>query len=67
MYEFLYNVLKPSLKDLMLHYIDADNFVLNFTESSVPDKYMDLSNFDTQLKLIIKFQVNLNMNLEVKS
>ena len=42
MYELFYDVLQPSLKDLMLHYMDTDSFVLNFSESNVDDKYMDL-------------------------
>ena len=47
MYEFFYDELQPSLKDLMLHLIDADIFVLSFSEGNVDDKYMDLSNLDS--------------------
>ena len=50
MYEFFYNVLQPSLKDLMLHYMDTDSFVLSFTEGSIDNKYMDLSNVEVPIK-----------------
>ena len=50
MYEFFYDVLQPSLKDLMLHYMDTDSFVINFSDGNVDDKYMDLSNLDTPIK-----------------
>ena len=46
MYKFFYNVLNPSLKDLMLHYIDTDSFVLSFSEGNVDNEHMDLSNLD---------------------
>ena len=32
MYKFFYNVLNPSLKDLMLHFMYTDSFVLSFRE-----------------------------------
>ena len=35
MYNFFYDVLQPSLKDLMLHYMDTDSFVLRFSECSL--------------------------------
>ena len=50
MYEFFYILLKPSLRDLMLHYMDADSFVLSFTGGIVPGEYMDLSSLDTPIK-----------------
>ena len=50
MYEFLCDVLQPSLKDLMLHYMDTDSFVLSFSEGNVDDKYLDLSNLDNPIK-----------------
>ena len=50
MYEFFYDVLQPSLKDLMLHYMDTDNFVLSFSEGNVDNKYMNLSNLGTPIK-----------------
>ena len=49
-YEFFFNVLQQSIKDLMLPYMDTDSFVLSFTEGNVDDKYMDLSNLDTPIK-----------------
>ena len=49
MFEFYNNVLQPSLKDLILHYMYTDTFVLSFTEGNVPDEYMDLSNLDTPI------------------
>ena len=39
MFEFFIDVLKPSLKDLMLHYMDTDSFVLSFNEGNVDYKY----------------------------
>ena len=45
----MYNVfcnIQPSLKDLQLHYMDTDSFVLSFTEGNVDDEHMDLSNLD---------------------
>ena len=49
-----YNVLQPSLKDLQLHYMDTDGFVLSFTEGNGSFEYMDLSNLDTPIKKNIK-------------
>ena len=37
MYDVFYNILQSSLKDLQLHYMDTDSFVLNFSEGKVPD------------------------------
>ena len=50
MYKFFYNVLNPSLKDLMLHYMDTDSFVLSFSEGNVDNEHMDLSNLDKPIK-----------------
>ena len=36
MYEFFYIVLQQFLKDLQLHYMDTDSFLLIFTEGNVP-------------------------------
>ena len=44
LFDFFYNVLRPSLKDLTIHYMGTDSFVLSFTEGNIPDEYMDLSN-----------------------
>ena len=46
MYDVFYNILQPSLKDLQLHYMDTDSFVLSYTEGKVSDEHMDLSNLD---------------------
>ena len=42
MYDVFYNILKPSLKDLTLHYMDTDSFVLSYSEVKVTDEHMDL-------------------------
>ena len=55
MYKFFYNVLNPSLKDLMLHYMDTDSFVLTFSEGNVGNEHMDLSNLDKPIKTNNKF------------
>ena len=50
MYDSSYNVLKPSLNYLQLHYIDTYSFIVTFTEGNIPDEYMDLSNLDIPIK-----------------
>ena len=50
MYKFFYNVLNPSLKDLMLHYMDTDSFVLSFSDCNVDNEHTDLSNLDKPIK-----------------
>ena len=50
MYGVFYNILQPSLKDLKLHYMDTDSFVLSYTEGKVIDEHMDLSNLDCPIK-----------------
>ena len=49
-YDVFYNILKPSLKDLTLHYMDTDSFVLSYSEGKVNDEHMDLSNLDIPIK-----------------
>ena len=66
MYEFFYNVLQPSLKDLQLHYMDSDIFVLGLTEGNVSDGYMDLSNLDKPIQNSNKVPGKLKHELEVK-
>ena len=44
MYDVFYNILQPSLKDLQLHYMDTESFVLSFSEGNVDIEHMDLSN-----------------------
>ena len=46
MYDVYYIILQPSLKDLQLHYMDTDSFVLNFSDGKVPDEHLDLTNLD---------------------
>ena len=55
MYDVFYNILQPSLKDLQLHYMDTDSFVLSYTEGKVSDEHMDLSNLDCPIKTNNKF------------
>ena len=50
MYDVFYNFLQPSLKDLTLHYMDRDSFVLSYSESKVSDEHMDLSNLYIPIK-----------------
>ena len=64
MYEFFYNVLQPSLKDLKLHYKDTDNLVLSYTEGNVDNKCMDLSNLDNPIKTSNKVPDKFKHDLE---
>ena len=50
MFDVFYNILQPSLKDLTLHYMDTDSFVLSYGEGKVIDEHMDLSNLDIPIK-----------------
>ena len=50
MYKFFYNVLNPSLNDLMLHYMETGSFVLSLSEGNVDNEHMDLSNPDKPIK-----------------
>ena len=50
MYDVFYNILQPYLKDLTLHYMDTDSFVLSYSEGKVSDEHMDLSNLDIPIK-----------------
>ena len=50
MYEFFYDVLKPSLEDINLHYIDTDSFILSYSRGNVDNEHMDLSNLDIPIK-----------------
>ena len=54
MYNVFYNFLQPSLKDLQLHYMDTDSFVLSFSEDNVENEHMDLSNLESPIKTNIK-------------
>ena len=46
MYKFYYDVLKPSLEDINLHYMDTDSFTLSYCRGNVDNEHMDLSNLD---------------------
>ena len=50
MFDVFYNILQPSLKDLTLHYMDTDSFVLSYSEGKISDEHMDLSNLDIPIK-----------------
>ena len=50
MYDVLYNIFQPSLKDLQLHYMDTDNFILSFSEGNIDNQHMDLSNLEQPIK-----------------
>ena len=50
MFDVFYNILQPSLKDLTLHYMDTDSFVLSYSEGKVSDEHMDLSNLDIPIQ-----------------
>ena len=60
MYDVFYNILQPSLKDLTLHYMDTDSFVLSYSEGKVSDEHMDLSNLDIPIKTNNKVPVSLS-------
>ena len=50
MYDVFYNLLQPSLKDLTLHYMNTDSFVLSYSEGNVSDEHMDLSNLEVPIR-----------------
>ena len=50
MYDVFYNILQPSRKDLQLHYMDTDSFVLSFSKGNVDNEHMDLSNLEPPIK-----------------
>ena len=66
MYSIIVN--NPHKRDLKLQYMNTDNFgfVVRFTRGIIPDEHMDLTNLDRPDKSNKKYQVNSNINLEVK-
>ena len=50
MYDVFYDILQTSLKDLQLHYMDTDSFVMSYTEGKISDEHMDMSNLDCPIK-----------------
>ena len=65
-YKFFYNVLNPAFKDLMLHYMDTDSFVLSFSEGNVYNEHMDLSNLDKPIKTNNKIPGKFKHELGIK-
>ena len=65
MYDVFYNILQPSLKDLTLHYMDTDSFVLSYSEGKVSDEHMDLSNLEVPIKTNNKAPASLSTSWEV--
>ena len=67
MFDVFYKILKPSLKDVTLHYMDTDSFVLSYSESKFSDEHMDLSNIDipkkTNNKVPGKFKYELRSRI----
>ena len=66
MYDVFYNILQPSLKDLQLHYMDTESFVLSFGEGNADIKHMDLSNdppIKTNNKVPDKFKHELGSRI----
>ena len=50
MYDVFYNILQPSLKDIQLHYMNTDSFVLGFISGNISDDNRDFYNFDIPIK-----------------
>ena len=66
MYDVFYNILQPSLKDLQLHYMDSDSFVLSFSKSNVDNEHMDLSNLDPRSGAFPDSPIKTNNKVSVK-
>ena len=66
MYNVFYNILQPSLKDLTFHYMDSYSFVLNYSEGSVDNKHMDLSNLEPPIKTNNKVPGKFKHELGIK-
>ena len=67
MFDVFYNNLQPSLKDLTLHYMDTNSFVLSYSEGKVSDEHMDLSDLDIPTKnnnkVLVKFRHELGSRI----
>ena len=50
MYDVFYKILQPFRKNLQLHYMDTDSFILSYTEGNVDNEHMDLSNLEPPIK-----------------
>ena len=66
MFDVFYNVLKSSLRDLMLYYMDTDSFILNFSQVNVDNGHMDLSNLDNTIKTNNKVPAKFKLELGSK-
>ena len=66
MYDVFYKILQTSLKDLQLHYMDTDSFVLSFTEGKVDNEHMDLSNLEPPIKTNNKVPVKFKHEMGSK-
>ena len=67
MYDVFYNIFQPSFKNLQLHHMDTDSFVLNFIKGNVDNEHMDLSNLKpatkTNKKVPDKFKHDLGSRI----
>ena len=63
MYDVFYKILQPSLKDLQLHYMDTNSFILSFSEGNVDNEHTDLSNLEPPIKTINKVPVKFKQKL----
>ena len=63
MYDVFYNILQTSHKDLKFPHMDADSFVLGFSEGNVDNEHMDLSNLDPPIKTNNKVPVKFKHEL----
>ena len=61
--DVFYNILQASLKDLTLHYMDTDSFILSYSKGKVSDEHMDLSNLDIPKKTNNKVPGKFNHKL----
>ena len=50
MYGVFYSILQPSFKDLQLHYMDTDSFVLSISGGNDDKEHKDLSNLEPPIK-----------------
>ena len=67
MFDAFYDILQSSLKDLQLHYMDTDSFVLSFSEGKVDDMHLVSSNLDipikTNNKVLEKFKLEFGSKI----
>ena len=67
MFDAFYDILQSSVKDLQLHYMDTDSFVLSFSEGKVDDMHLVSSNLDipikTKNKVLEKFELEFGSKI----